>query len=213
MTSTAARTPGPSTPTKTARGLPARPCPVPTRPAVLTLLEIQEFRHAVTQKHWNRRCMRDQNPEFPKGRPGQGARSGGGGQNGGMELVQVAQRVTDLDRAVAFYEELLGKKVAAKFDPPGLAFFLLDGTRLLLDRVAPSSLIYLAVDDVEFSVESLRKRGVAITTEPHVIFQHSDDRLGPAGKDEWMAFITDSEGNTVGLVSYSDSDPNDQPNN
>lgn len=25
--------------------------------------------------------------------------------------------------------------------------------------------------------------------------------LGPAGTDEWMAFIKDSEGNTLGLVS------------
>ena len=40
-----------------------------------------------------------------------------------------------------------------------------------------------------------------------MIFQHTDDTLGPAGTDEWMAFITDSEGNTVGLVSYATSDP------
>lgn len=126
-----------------------------------------------------------------------------------MELVQVAQHVDDLDRAVAFYENLLGRKVSAQFTPPGLAFFLLDGTRLLLDAAAPPALIYLAVDDVEFSTDELRKQGVTIETEPHVIFQHSDDTLGPAGKDEWMAFIRDSEGNTVGLVSYSDSDPND----
>jgi methylmalonyl-CoA/ethylmalonyl-CoA epimerase len=125
-----------------------------------------------------------------------------------MELVQVAQHVDDLGRAVAFYENLLGRKVTARFDPPGLAFFLLDGTRLLLDAGAPSSLIYLAVDDVEFSVSELRSRGVAITTEPHVIFQHPDDTLGPAGTDEWMAFIVDSEGNTVGLVSYATTDPN-----
>jgi methylmalonyl-CoA/ethylmalonyl-CoA epimerase len=124
--------------------------------------------------------------------------------------VQIAQRVTDLDRAVAFYEELLGVKVAAKFDPPGLAFFMLDGTRLLLDRGASSSIVYLKVDDVEFSVDELRSKGVTIQTEAHVIFQHEDDTLGPAGTDERMAFITDSEGNTVGLVSYSTSDPNER---
>ena len=215
MTSTAARTPAPSTPTRTPRGpRPARaacrphsclPVPVPSHPC-------WKFRILVTPPRRNTGSVVPCQPRilnFQKAGGGKGARSGGGGQNGRMELVQIAQRVTDLDRAVAFYEDLLGKKVAARFDPPGLAFFLLDGTRLLLDRAAPSSLIYLAVDDVEFSVENLRERGVAITTEPHVIFQHSDDTLGPAGKDEWMAFITDSEGNTVGLVSYSDSDPND----
>jgi methylmalonyl-CoA/ethylmalonyl-CoA epimerase len=127
-----------------------------------------------------------------------------------MELVQVAQHVDDLDRAVAFYENLLGVKAAAQFTPPGIAFFLLDGTRLLLDgNVAAGGVIYLAVDDVEFSVDELRARGVTIETEPHVIFQHTDGTLGPVGTDEWMAFIRDSEGNTVGLVSYSDTDPND----
>jgi methylmalonyl-CoA/ethylmalonyl-CoA epimerase len=124
-------------------------------------------------------------------------------------LVQVAQRAEDLDRAVAFYEELLGQKVAARFDPPGLAFFMLGNTRLLIEKGASSSLIYLGVDDVNASVEALRARGVTIQTEPHVIFQHSDDTLGPAGEDEWMAFITDSEGNTVGLVSYATSDTYD----
>jgi methylmalonyl-CoA/ethylmalonyl-CoA epimerase len=126
-----------------------------------------------------------------------------------MEIIQIAQHVEDLDRAIVFYEELLGTKVAARFDPPGLAFFMLDGTRLLLDAGAPSGLLYLAVDDVEYSIDQLRTRGVVIETEPHVIFQHTDDTLGPAGTDEWMAFITDSEGNTVGLVSYANSDPSD----
>ena len=42
-----------------------------------------------------------------------------------MEIVQIAQHVEDLDRAIAFYEDLLGQKVAARFDPPGLAFFML----------------------------------------------------------------------------------------
>ena len=52
-----------------------------------------------------------------------------------MKLIQVAQHVDDLDRAVAFYEQLLGYPALARFDPPGLAFFDLDGTRLLLDAV------------------------------------------------------------------------------
>ena len=43
---------------------------------------------------------------------------------------------------------------------------------------------------------------IAIESEPHVIFSHEDDALGPAGTDEWHAFIHDSEGNLVGLVSH-----------
>jgi methylmalonyl-CoA/ethylmalonyl-CoA epimerase len=116
-------------------------------------------------------------------------------------LIQVAQRAEDLTRAADFYRRLLGSEPTGVFDPPGLVFFDLDGTRLLLDRVAPSALIYIGVSDVRARVEELRSDGVEIEGEPHVIFQHEDDSLGPAGTDEWMAFVKDSEGNTVGLVS------------
>jgi methylmalonyl-CoA/ethylmalonyl-CoA epimerase len=117
-----------------------------------------------------------------------------------MRMVQVAQRAVDLERAATFYADLLGAAPSASFDPPGLVFFDLDGVRLLLDRVAPSALIYLDVDDVEATVARLRGAGVEVESEPHVIFGHDDDTLGPAGTDEWQAFVRDSEGNLVGLV-------------
>ncbi|MET3769104.1 methylmalonyl-CoA/ethylmalonyl-CoA epimerase [Marisediminicola sp. UYEF4] len=118
------------------------------------------------------------------------------------EILQVAQHADDLDRASAFYEALLGGPPAARFDPPGLVFFNVGISRLLLEAGAPSALIYLQVDDVYRAVESLRARGVEIVSEPHIIFSHTNDTLGPAGTDEMMAFIRDSEGNTVGLVSH-----------
>ena len=120
-----------------------------------------------------------------------------------MNLIQVAQHADDLTRAQGFYTRLLGQEQAGVFDPPGLLFYRLDSVRLLLDRAAPSAVLYLAVPDVGETVERLRAEGVTIQAEPHVIFSHHDDALGPAGTDEWMAFITDSEGNTVGLVSHS----------
>jgi methylmalonyl-CoA/ethylmalonyl-CoA epimerase len=122
-----------------------------------------------------------------------------------MELIQVAQRAENLARAVDFYERLLGEPATAVFDPPGLAFFRLGSTRLLLETGAPSALLYLGVGDVRETVERLRADGVVIHSEPHVIFRHEDGTLGPAATDEWMAFILDSEGNTVGLVSHSPS--------
>ena len=119
-----------------------------------------------------------------------------------MKLTQVAQRATDLDRAAAFYSKLLGSEPVARFDPPGLLFYSLDGTRLLLDAAAPSALLYLQVDSVRDRIESLRSDGVPIVSEPHVIFEHDDDSLGPVGTAEWMGFFEDPEGNTVGLVSH-----------
>ncbi|TFC20101.1 methylmalonyl-CoA epimerase [Cryobacterium algoritolerans] len=119
-----------------------------------------------------------------------------------MEILQVAQHADDLDRASAFYELLLGGPPAARFDPPGLLFFNVGRSRLLLERAAASALVYLQVDDVAAAVERLRGLQVEIVDPPHIIFSHTDDSLGPAGTDEWLAFIRDSEGNTVGLISH-----------
>lgn len=117
-----------------------------------------------------------------------------------MGLVQIAQHADDLERATAFYRRLLGAEPLATYVPPGLVFFDLGGVRLLLDRGAPTALHYLRVDDIDATVERLRSAGVEVRSEPRVIFGHDDDTLGPAGTDEWMAFVVDSEGNLVGLV-------------
>lgn len=118
-----------------------------------------------------------------------------------MRLVQVALRAEDIDRAAAFYEELLGSPPTARFDPPGLLFFDVGGVRLMFGREGEPSLVYLGVEDVEAAVARLRNR-VEVMSEPHIIFTHTDDALGPAGMDEWQAFVRDPEGNSVGLVSW-----------
>ena len=119
-----------------------------------------------------------------------------------MRAVQIAQYAADLPRATAFYTDLLGAGPVASFDPPGLVFFDLDGQRLLLERNAPPALHYYLVDDIDAVVERMRAAGTSIESEPHVIFTHQDDRLGPAGTEEIQAFLRDSEGNLVGLVEH-----------
>jgi methylmalonyl-CoA/ethylmalonyl-CoA epimerase len=89
----------------------------------------------------------------------------------------------------------------ARFDPPGLLFFDLGGVRLMLEKGAEPSTIYLDVDDVHATVERMRPHA-EITGEPHVIYRHDDDTLGPAGAEELQAFLLDSEGNTIGLVGF-----------
>ncbi len=118
-----------------------------------------------------------------------------------MQLLQVAQRAEDLDRAAAFYADVLGAAPVARFDPPGLLFFDLDGVRLLLDRAAPPALLYLRVDDVRTFLDRLRGRGVAIESEPHLIHTDTDGLFGEPGTEEWMGFFRDSEGNLVGCAS------------
>lgn len=115
-------------------------------------------------------------------------------------LRQVAQHVEDLDRATAFYRDVVGLDLIARFDPPGLVFFDLGSSRLLLEAGATPALLYLGVDDVTAAVEQLRAQGVTIESEPHVIHVDADGTFGPAGEGEEMAFFRDSEGNLVGLA-------------
>jgi methylmalonyl-CoA/ethylmalonyl-CoA epimerase len=115
-------------------------------------------------------------------------------------LRQVAQHVDEMDRAVAFYSEVLGLRLIARFDPPGLAFFDLGATRLLLEAGAPTAILYLEVTDVVVATDELRLAGVAIESEPHVIHVDEDGRFGPPGEAEEMSFFRDSEGNLVALA-------------
>jgi methylmalonyl-CoA/ethylmalonyl-CoA epimerase len=113
---------------------------------------------------------------------------------------QVAQRADDLDRAVAFYRDTLRLPLIARFDPPGLAFFDLGNTRLLIERGATAALLYLQVDDIDGAVATLEAAGVEIADRPHLIFTDDEGTFGDAATEEWMAFFNDSEGNRVGLV-------------
>jgi methylmalonyl-CoA/ethylmalonyl-CoA epimerase len=117
-------------------------------------------------------------------------------------LYQVAQHATDLDRAVAFYQDVLGLRLLGKFDPPGIAFFDVGGTRIMLSSEGGhKTVIYLRVDDLQATVADLRARGVTVEHDAHVIFKDTNGQIHPAGTEEWMAFIRDSEDNLVGLVS------------
>lgn len=115
-------------------------------------------------------------------------------------LHQVAQRAGDLGRAVAFYRDVLGLDLIASFDPPGLAFFRLGETRLMLEGSAPSSTLYLRVEDVVAAHDELLGRGVAFEDEPHVVHRDADGTFGAAGEEEWMTFFRDPDGNLLALV-------------
>ena len=117
-----------------------------------------------------------------------------------MKFRQVAQRIENLDRAIAFYNQILNLEPIAVFNPPGFAFYNLDGVRLFLDINAPTSLIYLQVDDVETKVAELRAIGIKVLNEPHVVFPDEGGIFDTPG-DEWLAFVEDSEGNQLGLMS------------
>lgn len=79
-------------------------------------------------------------------------------------IGQIAVPVGDVDRAIAFYRDVLGMRFLFKA-PPGLGFFECNGVRLLLDQPAGataeqrSSIIYFKVADIQAAHAALTARG------------------------------------------------------
>jgi methylmalonyl-CoA/ethylmalonyl-CoA epimerase len=122
---------------------------------------------------------------------------GSDGFEGLRRIGQIRVAVSDVDRAVGFYRDVLGMTFLFQF--PGMAFFDLDGIRLML--VDPESrdfggesVIYYRVDDINQAHATLRERGVQFSDEPHVV--HSD-----ADRDLWMSFFRDPDANVLALMS------------
>ena len=116
--------------------------------------------------------------------------------NAGLTKVgQIAVTVENVERATAFYRDVLG--VPFLFDAPGLAFFDLDGIRLMLSRpegVGPaSSVLYFRAADIQASYETLLGHGVEFKGAPNVVHRTDNYELS-------MAFFNDSEGNVMAIM-------------
>jgi len=113
-------------------------------------------------------------------------------------LGQLSMNAKDLERATAFYRDVLG--VPFLFQVPKMAFFDLDGTRLMLATPEnpaydhPGSILYFRVADIREAHGALSGRGVAFDTEPQMIADMGDHEL-------WMAFFKDTEGNQLALMA------------
>ena len=115
-------------------------------------------------------------------------------------LGQIFQPVSDLDRSLPFYRDVLG--LTFLFDVPGqhMAFFDLGGTRLYLGQpeegpfVSGGHVLYLKVDSVREAHKELVGHDVSFVGEPHVVHRTEAYEL-------WMAFFTDPDGNSLALMS------------
>jgi predicted enzyme related to lactoylglutathione lyase len=114
-------------------------------------------------------------------------------------IGQIFVNVHDLDRAIAFYRDVLGMKFLFQA-PPNMAFFDCEGIRLMLgvaDRPEldhPASIIYYKVDDIERVYEIFKARGVEFVVKPHLVAPMPT-------YDLWLADFRDSEGNLLALMS------------
>ena len=85
--------------------------------------------------------------------------------NGGLDQIgQIAIPVTDVERAIAFYRDVLGMRFLFQA-PPGLGFFDCGGVRLMLDgpaaaQAGQSSVVYYKVPDIHTTFQMLSERGL-----------------------------------------------------
>ena len=113
-------------------------------------------------------------------------------------LGQISVNVHDLDRATAFYRDVLG--LILLFTAGGMAFFECGGVRLMLTRPAkpeldhPGSILYFVVPDIASAYRQMLASGVSFESEPHLVAKM------PA-HDLWIAFFHDTEQNLLALMS------------
>lgn len=115
------------------------------------------------------------------------------------QIGQIFVNVKDLDRAIAFYRDILGMTFLFEA-PPAMAFFDCGGVRLMLGRADrpeldhPASIIYYKVEDIERVAEVFKARGVEFILDPHLVAPMPT-------YDLWLADFKDSEGNILALMS------------
>ncbi len=113
------------------------------------------------------------------------------------DVGQVALVVQDVERATAFYRDILG--LPFLFAPPGMAFFQAGGVRLMLSLPSspevdhPASILFYTVPDIHASHATLVARGVEVVRDPHFIARMPDHDL-------WISDYRDSESNLFALM-------------
>ena len=112
-------------------------------------------------------------------------------------LGQIAINVHDLDRATAFYRDILGLPLL--FTAGALAFFDCGGVRLMLSRPEEpefdhhSSILYFTVPDIVSAHRQMLSSGVHFEDAPHLIARMPTHDL-------WMTHFHDTENNLLALM-------------
>jgi predicted enzyme related to lactoylglutathione lyase len=113
-------------------------------------------------------------------------------------IGQISVTVHDVERATAFYKNVLGIKHLFSV-PPKMAFFDCDGVRLMLaiperpDLDHPSSILYFKVPDIDVAYAGLLKQGVHFESKPMLVAPMQTHDL-------WLAEFRDSENNVLALM-------------
>jgi catechol 2,3-dioxygenase-like lactoylglutathione lyase family enzyme len=113
-------------------------------------------------------------------------------------IGQIAINVHDVDRATAFYRDVLA--LPHLFRAGQLSFFDCGGVRLMLSPPEkpefdhPASILYFQVGDIHVAFQRLKSANVKFEGEPHLVARVPTHEL-------WMTFFHDTEGNLLALMS------------
>jgi predicted enzyme related to lactoylglutathione lyase len=113
-------------------------------------------------------------------------------------IGQIHVSVTDVDRSVEFYRDVLGIPHLFTVSGQPMAFFASGGVRLYLgvpetDEYRSRCVLYFTVDDIDAEVARLTGLGVTFRDQSHVV--HRD---GPT--ELWMAGFQDPDGHHLILM-------------
>jgi predicted enzyme related to lactoylglutathione lyase len=113
-------------------------------------------------------------------------------------MAQIHISVTDLERSVAFYRDVLG--LTHLFTVPGqpMAFFQSGDVRLYLgvpesEAYRSHTVHYYSVDDIDAEYARLAELEVSFVDKPHVVHRDGSGEL-------WMAFFADPDGHQLALM-------------
>jgi catechol 2,3-dioxygenase-like lactoylglutathione lyase family enzyme len=114
-------------------------------------------------------------------------------------IGQVHVTVSDIDRSVAFYRDVLGLPLLFEVPGQGMAFFDCQGVRLYLGAAESPDftsrpLIYFRADSAREAGAELARRGVEFTSEPHGVHRQGNTEL-------WIGFFADPDGTTLAVMS------------
>jgi predicted enzyme related to lactoylglutathione lyase len=113
-------------------------------------------------------------------------------------IGQISIIVKDVERATAFYRDVLGLPLL--FTVPSMAFFDCGGVRLMLGTPSspeydhPSSILYFRIADIQAGYQRLLENKVDIVAPPRLIAPMPTHDL-------WMTAFRDGEGNIHQLMS------------
>lgn len=120
-------------------------------------------------------------------------------------VSQIHISITDLDRSVAFYRDVLG--IPLLFEVPGqqMAFFASGDVRLYLGVPQPPEFaskvtLYFGVADIHAEQLRLAEAGVTFADQPHVVHRTEKHEL-------WMTFFRDPDGHHLALTQERPTAP------